>query len=77
MGRGVQHGWCLSPFLSNLPSKCSTIKALERFGGLKVGGQVIHTVKYVDELLLLATEEMVLHGMIDWLIEIGSAMEWK
>ena len=44
---------------------------------MKVGGQVIHTVKYVDELLLLATEEMVLHGMIDWLIEIGSAVEWK
>jgi hypothetical protein len=28
-------------------------------------------VKYADELVLLANEEMVLQGMIDRLIEIG------
>ena len=35
------------------------------------GGQVIHTVKYADDLVLLAKEEKVLQDMIDKLIEIG------
>jgi hypothetical protein len=36
-------------------------------------------VKYVDDLVLLAKEEMVLQGMIDRLIETGrcSGMEMK
>jgi hypothetical protein len=36
-----------------------TKKALEGFGDFKVE-QVIHTVKYADDLVLLAKEEMVL-----------------
>ena len=32
---------------------------------------VIHTVKYADDLVLMAEEETVLQGMIDKLIEIG------
>jgi hypothetical protein len=35
-------------------------------------GQVIHTVKYADDLVLLAKEEKVLQDMIDKLIENGS-----
>jgi hypothetical protein len=42
-----------------------------RFGRLKIGGQIIHTVKYADDLVLLAKEEKVLQDMIDKLIEIG------
>jgi len=45
-----------------------------RFGRvwrLKVGGQIIHTVKYADDLVLLTKEEKVLQDMIDKLIEIG------
>jgi hypothetical protein len=34
-------------------------------------GQVICTLEYADDLLLLAKEEMVLQGMIGRLIEIG------
>jgi hypothetical protein len=34
-------------------------------------------VKYADDLELLAREEMVLQGVVDRLIEIGSDMEWK
>jgi len=34
-------------------------------------GQIIHTVKYADDLVLLAKEEKVLQDMIDKLIEIG------
>jgi hypothetical protein len=46
------------------------------FGDFKIG-QVLHTVKYADELELLAEEEMVLQGMIDRLTEIGRWYEWK
>jgi len=38
----------------------------------------IQTVKYADDLVLMAKEEKVLQGMIDKLIEIGSCYGmWK
>jgi hypothetical protein len=61
----------LSPILFNFCSKYPTKEALERFGGLEIGGQVICTVKYADDLVLVATEETMLQGMIDKLSEIG------
>jgi len=54
-----------------LYSECLTKEALDGFGDFKIGGQIIHTVKYADELVLLAKEERVLQDMIDKLIEIG------
>ena len=47
--------------------------------GFKIGGQIIHTVKYADELVLLAKEEKVLEDIIDKLNEIGRCcgMEMK
>jgi hypothetical protein len=59
------------PILFNLYSKCLKKEALEGFGDFKIGGQVIRTVKYADERVLLAREEKVLQGMVDRLIEIG------
>jgi len=47
------------------------MEILEMFGDFKKWGQVIHTVKYADDLVLLANKEMVLQGMIDRLIETG------
>ena len=44
---------------------------MEGLGDFKIGGQIIHTVKYADDLMLLAKEEKVLQDMIDKLIEIG------
>ena len=41
------------------------------FGDFKIGGPIIHTVKYADDLVLLAKEEKVLQKMIDNLIETG------
>ena len=40
-------------------------------GDFKIGGQITHTVKYADDLVLLAKEEKVLQDMMDKLIEIG------
>jgi hypothetical protein len=44
---------------------------LEGCGDFKIGGQIIHNVKYADGLVLLAKEEKVLQDMIDKLIETG------
>ena len=46
-------------------------EALDGLGDFKIGGRIIQTVKYADDLVLMANEETVLQGMIDKLIEIG------
>jgi len=55
----------------NLYSKRLTKEALEGLGDFKIGGQITHTVKYADDLVLLAKEEKVLQDMIDKLVETG------
>jgi len=69
--QGVRQGSCLSPILFNLYSECLTKEALDGLGDFNIGGQIIQTVKYADDLVLMAKEETVLQGMIDKLIEIG------
>ena len=51
----------MPPILFNLYSDC----LMEGVGFLKIGGQINHTVKYADDLVLLAKEEKVLQDMID------------
>jgi hypothetical protein len=53
-----------------LYSEYLTKEALEGFGDFKIGGQIIHTVKYADDHVLLVKEEKVLQDMIDELTEI-------
>jgi len=62
----------LSPILFNLYSECLIKEALDGLGDVKIGRQIIQTVKYADDLVLMAKEETVLQGMIDKLIEIRS-----
>ena len=61
----------MSPILFNLYNECLTKEALDGLGDFNIG-QIIQTVKYADDLVLMAKEETVLQGMIDKLIEIGS-----
>ena len=70
-GRGVRQGSCLSPILFNLYSECLMKEALDGLGDFNIGGQIIQTVKYADDHVLMAKEETVLQGMIDKLIETG------
>ena len=70
IGRGVRQRCCLSPILFNLNSECLTKEALEEFGDFKIGGKIIHTVKYAYDLVLQAKEEKVLQDMINTLLVI-------
>ena len=58
----------MSPSLFNL---YLAKEALDGLGDFNIGGKIIQTVKYADDLVLMAKEETVLQGMIDKLTEIG------
>jgi len=71
IGRRVRQGCCLSPILFNLYSVCLTKVALDGLGYFNIGGQIIQTVKYEDDLVLMAKEETVLQDMTDKLVMKG------
>ena len=51
IGRGVTQGCCLSPILFNVYSECLTKEVLDGLGDFNIGGQIIQTVKYADDLV--------------------------
>ena len=65
----------MSPTLFNLYSEYLAKEALDGLGDFNIGGKIIQTVKYADDLVLMAKEETVLQGMIDKLTEIGRCNE--
>jgi hypothetical protein len=52
-----------------------TKKILKGFGDFSIG-QVIHTVKYAEGLVLMAKEEMVQQGMMTLQFKLETVMEW-
>jgi hypothetical protein len=46
-------------------------EAVEGLRDFKIGGQIINTVRYADDLVLVAKEETILQSMINKLIEVG------
>jgi uncharacterized protein YkuJ len=69
----------LSPILFKLHGEYLKKEALEGFRDFKIGGQVILTMKYADDVELLAKEKSVLLGVIERLFEMGRCcgMEMK
>jgi hypothetical protein len=61
--RGVREGCHTSPILFNLYSKHFTEEAFEEFREFKIG-QVIRTVKYAGNLVLLPKEDTILQGKL-------------
>jgi hypothetical protein len=59
IGRGVRKGCCLPPSIFKVCSKYPIKEALEDFEDLKIGEKAICTVKYTDDLELLAKAETV------------------
>ena len=59
-----------------LYSEYLTKETLEGYRYVKIG-QVIRTVKYANDLVLLAKEETLPEGTIDRLNKLEDAMEWK
>jgi hypothetical protein len=70
IGEGFRQGCRVSLILFNLYSEYLTKEAAEGFGDFKIG-QVIRTMKYADNLVLLSEEKAVLQGIIERLNEIG------
>jgi hypothetical protein len=70
-GRGVRQGCCLLPIICHLYSEYLTAEALEGFGVFTIRAQVICTMIYADDRVLLAQEETVLQDITDRLTESG------
>jgi hypothetical protein len=51
--RGAKHTCCLLPSIFNLRRDSFTNEVLEIFGGFKIRGQIIFTVKYADNFVIL------------------------
>ena len=65
----IQNARC-HRFLFNSYSEYLTSEAVHGFEDFKIRGQLIRTVKYADDLVLLAKKETLLQGISDIPTEI-------
>jgi hypothetical protein len=54
MGSWIRQGCCLPLISIEVYREYITKEAIEGFEDFKIGGQVIHSVKYSDDLMVLA-----------------------
>ena len=77
IGRGVRQGCCLLPVLFNLYSECLTKEALDGLGDFNIGGQIIQTMKYADDLVLMDKKKRCFKAWLINLLKLEDAMAWK
>jgi hypothetical protein len=63
--------WSLTRHCKHKVNFVTYSATLDGPGDFDIGGQIIQTVKYADNLVLMVKEENVLQDMVDKLIEIG------
>ena len=62
----------LSPYLFNILAQTVMTQTLDGFqGGLQIGGQIVTNFRYVDDIILLATEEAELQELVDSLDRVS------
>ena len=67
----------MSPRLYNLYGEYLRKEALAEVGDFKIGGRVISTVRFADDVAIIAKTQEELQDMVkDWLTLEGS-MAWK
>ena len=64
-------GWYFSSILFKLYNEYVSEVALNGFDSFDSRGQLIGTVRYTDEFVIVGEEEAVLQGMVDRVIEVG------
>jgi len=59
----VRQGCVLSPYLFNIPAEMVMRETLDGFqGGLQIGGRMITSLCYADDIILVATSEAELRS---------------
>jgi len=68
--KGVRQGCLLSPYLFNIMAEVLMHLAFEGFeGGFKIGGRLVSNLRYVDDIVLIASTEAELQ-------EIATRLHW-
>ena len=64
IGRGVQQGCCMSPYLFNLYGEYLMKEALAQVGDFKIGERIINKVRFADDTAIIAKtqEELQRYG---------------